>query len=268
MIKKIFSRGYIFLILAFIYIPIFILILYSFNSGKAIGTWEQFSLKWYGKLGEVGDVILNTVLLAVISAVIATILGTLGAIGIYYSKGKLGKTLNGASQIPVVNSEIVTACALVMMFMIAGIAHRTIVGLYIGHIVITTPFVMLSVMPKLKQMDSSMYEAALDLGATPMQALWKVIIPEILPGIFTGFMLAITLSLDDYIVTATLAPLGYDTISTAVYKAIALTTEKASEQVPIYRALTTIIFILTVAVVVFINVRASRRAKKRAEAGL
>ena len=268
MIKKIFSRGYIFLILAFIYIPIFILILYSFNSGTAIGTWEQFSLKWYGKLGEVGDVILNTVLLAVISAVIATILGTLGAIGIYYSKGKLGKTLNGASQIPVVNSEIVTACALVMMFMIAGIAHRTIVGLYIGHIVITTPFVMLSVMPKLKQMDSSMYEAALDLGATPMQALWKVIIPEILPGIFTGFMLAITLSLDDYIVTATLAPLGYDTISTAVYKAIALTTEKASEQVPIYRALTTIIFILTVAVVVFINVRASRRAKKRAEAGL
>jgi len=268
MIKKFFTRGYIFLVLAFIYIPIFILVIYSFNSGKTIGAWEMFSFKWYGKLGEIGDVVLNTVLLAVISAVIATILGTLGAIGIYYSKGKLGKAVNGISQVPVVNSEVVTACALVMLFMIAGLAHRTLFGLYVGHIVITAPFVMLSVMPKLKQMDSSLYEAALDLGATPTQALFKVVLPEILPGIFTGFMLAITLSLDDYIVTATLAPLGYDTISTAVYKAIALTTDKASEQVPIYRALTTIIFILTVAVVVFINVRANRIAKKRAEAGL
>jgi len=153
-----------------------------------------------------------------------------------------------------------------MLFMIVGMAHRTIVGLYIGHIVITTPFVVLSVIPKLKQMDSSLYEAALDLGATPTQALFKVILPEILPGIFTGFMLAITLSLDDYIVTATLSPLGYDTISTAVYKAIALTTEQASEKVPIYRALTTIIFLITVAIVVGMNVKAFKRNKKKAGA--
>ena len=110
-------------------------------------------------------------------------------------------------------------------------------------------------------MDGSLYEAALDLGATPTQALFKVILPEILPGVFAGFMLAVTLSLDDYIVTATLAPLDFDTISTAVYKSIALTTEKASEQVPIYRALTTIIFLLTLAVVVFINVKSNKKAK-------
>ena len=108
-------------------------------------------------------------------------------------------------------------------------------------------------------MDPSLYEAVLDLGATPIKALFKVIIPEILPGIFTGFMLAITLSLDDYIITATLAPLGYDTISTAVYKAIALTTEQASKKIPIYRALTTIIFMITVTVVVVMNIRARKK---------
>lgn len=268
MIKKFFSRGYIFLVLAFIYIPIFILILYSFNKGKTFTGFGDynFSLLWYQKLGEIKDVVINTVLLAVISSIIATILGTLGAIGIYYSKGKLGKSVKGVSQIPVVNSEVVTACALSMLLALIGMSHRSILGLYIGHITLTAPFVVLSVIPKLKQMDSSLYEAALDLGATPMQALFKVVIPEILPGIFSGFMLAVTLSLDDYIITATLSPLDYDTISTAVYKAIALTTEKSSEQVPIYRALTTIIFLITVAVVVVMNVRASKKKTDKRKA--
>ena len=257
--KKFFSRGYIFLVLAFIYIPIFILIVASFNAEKSIGVWGGFTFKWYEGLGEIKDVVFNTVLLAVVSATIATILGTLGAIGIYYSKGKLGKTVKGISQIPVVNSEIVTACALVMLFIILGVSHRSTFGLYLGHVILSAPFVVLSVTPKLKQMDPSLYEAALDLGASPVQALFKVIIPEILPGIFTGFMLAITLSLDDYIITATLAPLGYDTISTAVYKAIALTTEQASKKIPIYRALTTIIFLITVLVVVVMNIRARKK---------
>ena len=261
MIKKFFTRGWVFLVLAFIYIPIFILIIYSFNSGKTIGVWEAFSFKWYGKLGEIKDVIINTVLLAVISAAIATVLGTFGAIGLYYSKGKGGKLVNGASQIPVVNSEVVTACALVMLFMLVGVQHRSIVGLYIGHIVLTTPFVVLSVMPKLKQMDGSLYEAALDLGATPTQALFKVILPEILPGVLSGFMLAVTLSLDDYIITAMLSPLDFDTVSTAVYKAIALTTEKASETVPMFRAFTSIIFIITLTVVVVANLKARKTEK-------
>lgn len=260
--KKFISRGYVFLVLAFIYIPIFILIVSSFNSERTIGVWGGFTFQWYLELGKIKDVVLNTVLLAVVSAVVATIIGTLGAIGIYYSKGKLGKTVKGISQIPVVNSEVVTACALVMMFILLGVSHRSIFGLYVGHIILSAPFVVLSVTPKLKQMDSSLYEAALDLGATPVQALFKVILPEILPGIFTGFMLAITLSLDDYIITATLAPLGYDTISTAVYKAIALTTEQASKKIPIYRALTTIIFLITVSAVIIMNLRANKKTVK------
>lgn len=263
MIKKFFSRGYIFLVLAFIYIPIFILVIYSFNEGKTIGAWKNFSLVWYRKLSEIKDVVINTVILAVVSSVISTVLGTLGAIGIHYSKGKLGKTVKGMSQIPVVNSEVVTACALVMLFMILGLSHRSIFGLYVGHIILSAPFVVLSVMPKLKQMDGSLYEAALDLGATPTQALFKVVLPEILPGIFSGFMLAITLSLDDYIITATLSPLDFDTISTAVYKAIAHSTEKAGEKIPIYRALTTIIFLITVAVVACMNIRAGKRVKEK-----
>ena len=266
MMKKFFSRGYIFLVLAFIYIPIFILVMYSFNAGKAIGVWKGFSLEWYSKLGEIKDVVINTVTLAIVSSIIATLLGTLGAIGIYYSKGKLGKSVKAASQIPVVNSEVVTACALVMLFMILGLSHRSVFGLYVGHIVLSAPFVVLSVIPKLKQMDPNLYEAALDLGATPTKALFSVVLPEILPGIFSGFMLAITLSLDDYIITATLSPLDYDTISTAVYKAIALSTEKASEQVPIYRALTTIIFLVAVAVVVVMNIRSGKKIKEQRKA--
>ncbi len=259
--KKLFSGGYIFLILAFIYVPIFILVVFSFSSGTNIGVFNDFSLVWYQRLAEIKDVIINTVVLAFVSSIIATILGTLGAIGIFYSRGKMGKVVKGMSQVPVVNSEVVTACALVMLLMILGLSHRSIFGLYVGHITLSAPFVVLSVMPKLKQMDGSLYEAALDLGATPMQALFKVVLPEILPGIFSGFMLAITLSLDDYIITATLAPLDYDTISTAVYKAIALTTETTTEKIAIYRALTTIIFLITVLVVVVMNIRASKKSK-------
>jgi spermidine/putrescine transport system permease protein len=261
--KKILSYGYVVLVLAFIYIPIFLLIIYSFNEGKNIGVWEGFSFKWYERLDTVKGVVINTVLLAVISATIATILGTLGAIGIFYSKGKFGKYVNVGSQIPVVNSEVVTACALVMLLILLGSSNRSILGLYVGHIVLTAPFVVLSVIPKLKQMDSSLYEAALDLGDTPFQALWKVVIPQILPGVFTGFMLAITLSLDDYIITATLSPLGFDTISTAVYKSIALTTAQASKNVPVYRALTTIIFIITVVIVIVMNLKSNKKTENR-----
>lgn len=261
--KKIFSISYIILVLAFIYVPILLLVVYSFNEGKTIGAWQGFSFKWYQRIGTVKDVVFNTMLLAVISATISTIIGTLGAIGIFYSKSKFGKYTNLSSQIPVVNSEVVTACALVMLFMLLGGTNRSLVGLYVGHIVLTIPFVVLSIMPKLKQMDSSLYEAALDLGDTPFQALWKVVLPQILPGIFSGFILAITLSLDDYIITATLSPLGYDTISTAVYKSISLTTEEASKAIPIYRALTTIIFLITLMAVIIMNISTNKFSKSK-----
>ena len=258
MIKKFFTRGYIFLVLAFIYIPIFILVMYSFNEGKTIGAWQSFSLIWYRKLGEIKDVVFNTVTLAVVSSIIATVLGTLGAIGIYYSKGKLGKGVKAASQIPVVNSEVVTACALVMLMMILGLSHRSIIGLYIGHIILSAPFVVLSVMPKLKQMDANLYEAALDLGATPTQALFKVVFPEILPGVFSGFMLAVTLSLDDYIITAFTRDNSFQTLSTYIY---GVTAKRGSLPASL-RALTTLIVIVMVIVLVIINMRSKKNVVK------
>ena len=257
--KKFLSVLYVILVLAFVYVPILLLVFYSFNKGKTIGVFEGFSFVWYERLGDIKDVVINTFVLALVAAIVSTVLGTLGAIGIFYNKGKLGKSINGMSQIPVVNSEVVTACALVMLFMALGFSHRSMFGLYVGHIILCTPFVVLSVIPKLKQMDGSLYEAALDLGATPAQALFKVVLPEILPGILSGFMLAITLSLDDYIITATLSPLDFDTISTAVYKSIALTTDKASERIPVYRALTTIIFLITVLAVVLMNLSSKKK---------
>ncbi|MCQ2388016.1 MAG: ABC transporter permease, partial [Clostridia bacterium] len=137
--KKFFSQGYVFLVLAFIYIPIFILIMFSFSSNKNIGIWGAFTFEWYGKLGEVGDIVLNTVLLALFSSIISTILGTLGAIGLYYLKGKRKRFLNSVSQIPVVNSEIVTACALVMSFILIGVSNRSYFGLLIGHVILSAP---------------------------------------------------------------------------------------------------------------------------------
>ncbi|MDY6367109.1 MAG: ABC transporter permease [Clostridia bacterium] len=262
--KKVFNFSYIALVLAFIYVPILILVIFSFNSGTTIGVWHGFSFKWYGELGSIGDVVLFTVILALVSSLISTLLGTLGAVGIYYSRRRrYGKIINGISQIPVVNSEIVTASALVMAFMLLGLSHRSLFALFVGHVILSAPFVVLSVMPKLKQMDNNLYEAALDLGASPFKAFMKVIVPEILPGILSGFMLAITLSLDDYIVTATLSPLEYDTISTAVYKAIAHTTEMSGERVAVFRALTTIIFLLTLTVVFVNNLRPSKKNKEK-----
>lgn len=200
----------------------------------------------------------NTVSLAIIAAFLSTILGTLGAIGLYYSKGKFGKFIKGASSISVINAEIVTAISLALVFSLIAFG-KTYFSLIIGHMVLCTPFVVLSVTPKLKQMDSSMYEAALDLGASPAKALFKVVLPEILPGIFSGFMLAITLSLDDYIVTAFTKPVTFDTISTYVYNAVK---NQAKSELPALRALSAIIFVIMIIVVVVMNIRANKKTEE------
>ena len=179
-------------------------------------------------------------------------------IGIYYNKKWLGKFTKSASQIPVINAEIVTAISLALIFSFIAMG-RSYGALLIGHIVLCTPFVVLSVLPKLKQLDPSLYEAALDLGATPAQALFKVVIPEILPGIFSGFMLAITLSLDDYMVTAYTKPPTMETISTYVYGAMRRPSHSYLAEL---RALASIIFIVMMAAVLIINVKASSKIKK------
>ena len=224
MVKKIIGKSYIYFILLLMYLPIFLLIVFSFTDTNNIGMWNGFSLEVYKKLfqdKEILHVLRNTILVAVVSSIVSTILGTLAAIGIYYSGKKAKKLLDGVTQISVVNAEIVTAISLTLLFVfIASILKIEnffgFVTLIIGHVVLTVPFVILNVTPKLKQMDPNMYEAALDLGATPSKALRSVILPEIFPGILSGFLLCITLSLDDYIITAFTRDNSFETLSTYV----------------------------------------------------
>lgn len=258
---------YVSLILLFIYAPIFTLVLYSFVDTPIVSIEQAFkigfSFELYKKLFNdtaLMTIVWDTLLLAILVAVLATVLGTLGAIGIHYSKGKFGKSVSAASRIPVINAEIVTAVALVLLFALVFTESRSYFAMVIGHLVITTPFVVLSVVPKLKQLDPNMYEAALDLGASPVGALFKVIIPEILPGILSGFMLSITLSLDDYIISAYTKPAGFDTISTYVYGAMAKS--NANSSLPALRALSAIIFVVIILVVVAKNVYSRRKEAK------
>ncbi len=265
--KKFFQVFYVILILLFIYAPIFTLVLYSFVDAPIVSIQEAFKIGFsanlYKKLfadAALMKIVYDTLFLALIVAVLATILGTLGAIGIFYSKGKLGKGVSAASRIPVINAEIVTAVALVLLFTFIFSESRSYFALVVGHLIITTPFVVLSVIPKLKQMDSNLYEAALDLGASPFGALFKVVIPEILPGILSGFMLSITLSLDDYIISAYTKPAGFDTISTYVYGAMAKS--NANSSLPALRALSAIIFVVIILVVVLKNIQFRKKEAK------
>ena len=263
MVKKLFSGGYVFLILMILYAPILLLVVYSFNMSREIGIWSsEWGFSLYKELFENADImttVINTFVLAIVSSILSTVLGTLGAIGMFYSKQKTRKILNGATQIPIINAEIVTAISIALVCTMFAFG-RSYASLLIGHIVLTFPFVVLSVMPRLKQMDNNLYEAALDLGATPTKALFTVIIPEILPGILSGFLLAINLSLDDYIITTFTKPATFDTISTYVFDAYARGGKSSS--VPALRALSTLIFIVMIAFVVVRYVISNSKAKK------
>lgn len=261
MVKKILSVALCAAVLIFIYAPILLLVVYSFTDATVIGRWEGFSFGLYAQLfrsEEIMRILLNTVVLALAAAALSTVLGTAGAIGIFYSKKKVGAPLKGISQIPIINAEIVTAISLALLFSFVAL-YRTYFSLIIGHMVLCTPFVVLSVMPKLKQMDPNVYEAALDLGAGPTKALFKVVIPQTFSGILSGFMLSVTLSLDDYIVTAFTKPRTFDTISTYVYNAVKNGTNSST---PALRALSALIFVVMIAAVLIVNL--SARKKKEA----
>ncbi|HOE06341.1 MAG TPA: ABC transporter permease [Bacilli bacterium] len=253
MVKKILAKAYISIMLLFMYAPLIVLAIFSFTNTQNIGTWNGFSFELYHLMFKNKDImesLYNTLMVAIVSSVVSTILGTLGAIGIFYSGRKVKKSMEAISQIPVLNAEIVTALSLTILFVFVGVEFNFIT-LLIGHVVLTVPFVVLSVTPKLKQMDPSIYEAALDLGATPNTALWKVIVPEIIPGVFSGFILAITLSLDDYIITAITRNNSFQTLSTYVYGA----TARKGALPPALRALSTIIFVVILIVLIIVNAR-------------
>ncbi|MEE1187135.1 MAG: ABC transporter permease [Acutalibacteraceae bacterium] len=255
MIKKSLSALFLGAVVLFMYLPILVLSVYSFTSATAIGQSAGFSFDNYVilfKAEELKNMIVGTLLLALGSAVLATLLGTTGAIGAFYSK-RFSKTfINQINQIPVVNADVLTGFSIcVLLIALVGIPKNTFLPLIIGHTVLSAPFVYLSVVPKLKQMDSSLYEAALDLGASPTTALFKIVIPQIVPGIISGFMMAVTLSLDDYFITTYTKPTTFDTISTYVVNA---TKGGQTEIKTALWALSTVIFVVITTAVIVMNV--------------
>ena len=273
MVKKILSKTYIYLVLLLMYLPILVLIAFSFSGVTSIGDTVAEGESWFSTIywqnlfsdtkiaGEIWTALGNTLIVAVVSAIVATILGTLGAIGAFYSGKKAQKAIEVTTQIPVSNPEIVIALSLVVMFVAIGIEFN-FWTLLIGHVILGLPFVYLSVRPKLQQMDPHLYEAALDLGATPRQGLFKVIIPEIMPGILSGFLLSITLSLDDFIVTAFTRGAGLlsgdktiETLSTLIQSKL-----KKGPIPPEMRPLTLIIFLAVLAVAIGVTVYKNKQA--------
>lgn len=264
MIKKILAHGYLWLLLAMLYAPILIIIIFSFTEAKVLGNWTGFSFKLYSSLFTGGinssliSAIVNTILIALIAATVSTALGSIAAIGIYNMKSRMRNVMNFTNSIPIMNPDIITGVSLFLLFVSFGISQgfTTVV---LAHIAFCTPYVVLSVMPRLTKMNPNIYEAALDLGATPFQALHKVIFPEILPGMISGFILSFTLSIDDFAVTLfTKGNVGLDTLSTYIYA-----DARKGGLTPELRPLSTIIFVTVLVLLIIINVRAEKQKKTK-----
>lgn len=263
--KKILAKAYLYLLLLVIYAPIAIIIIYSFTDSKSIGNWKGFSLNLYTSLlsGEaqhaatISSAITNTLVIAVIAAAISTLLGSIAAVGIYNMRGKSRQAIQFANNIPMINPDIITGISLFLLFVSLGISGGY-VTVVLAHITFCTPYVVLSVMPRLRQMNANIYEAALDLGATPSQAFFKVLVPEIRPGMISGFILAFTLSIDDFAVTLfTKGSNGLETLSTYIYA-----DARKGGLTPELRALVSIIFFAVLILLIIINIRSSRMEKE------
>ena len=271
MVKKILAKTYIYFILLLMYLPILVLIAFSFSVETTIGDGYTFGWDLWANLfdpsqkicQEIWTALGNTLIVAITSAIVATILGTLGAIGAFYSRKRAQKGIEIATQIPVSNPEIVMALSLVVMFVFIGIKFN-FWTLLIGHVVLGLPFVYLSVKPKLIQMDPNLYEAALDLGCSPRRALTKVVVPQIMPGVLSGFLLSVTLSLDDFIVTAFTRGPGLlsgnktiETLSTLIQAKL-----KKGAIPPEMRPLTLIIFLAVLAAAIILTIVRNKDANK------
>lgn len=241
---------YLILILAFLYVPILALMILSFNESKSMAVWGGFSTKWYEEMFQntlIMEAVWNTFTIALISAAVATIIGTAACIGIQAMRRKTENAIMALNNIPLLNADIVTGISLMMTFLVFGISlsYGTVL---LSHITFSLPYVILSVMPKFKQLTGNTYEAALDLGATPWQAFYKVIIPEIKPGIMSGFLLSFTMSVDDFVITHFTRGAGINTISTMIYSQVKVGIR------PTLFALSTIIFVVVLIVLVASNV--------------
>ena len=248
---KLLKKCYLGLIMVFLYIPIVVLIIQSFNKGESRAKWEGFSFRWYGELLH-DERILNalsvTVSIAVIAMIVSTILGTLAAIGIHAMKKRPQALMMTLTNLPNTMPDIVTGISLMLLFLFTKV-ERGYMTMLLAHITFDTPYVILSVLPKLKQMNRHTYEAALDLGATPMYALFHVIIPECKQGIITGAMLAFTLSLDDFTISYfTTSPLVQN-LSTLIYSSA----RKGID--PSLNALSALMFVALLVLLLIVNRR-------------
>ena len=217
--SKFWTRLYMGLVFAFLYAPILVLLVFSFNEGKTRGSWDGFSLVWYQTLSQDEEVLTavgNTFFVAIVSTLVSTVIGTLGAIGIAQFRKAPQQRILVLNQIPVVNPDIIMAVGLMVLFRTLQLDFGMLT-LLLAHIAFTVPYVVLSVLPKLKQMPQALPEAAMDLGATPAQTLWRVIIPQIRPGIVSGALIAFTLSIDDFVISFFTTGNGIETVSTIVY---------------------------------------------------
>lgn len=268
--KRIFGQAYLWLLLIILYAPILLIIIFSFTRSKVFGNWTGFTFGLYQNLFTGFDTaqqvrvdpnlyfaIFYTVLIAIASAFISTILGTLAAIGIYNMHHRGRKVITFLNSVPMINPDILTGISLFLLFVFLGIS-RGLVTVIIAHVVFCTPYVVLSVMPRLTKMNPNIYEAALDLGATPFQALRKVMMPELWPGMISGFILSVTLSIDDFGVTFfTKGSKGLDTLSTFIYA-----DARRGGLTPELRPLFSLIFLTILILLVFTNIRAHKQTKK------
>lgn len=259
------SKLFIGLVFLFLYAPIAVLIVFSFNASKSRTVWAGFTLDWYVELfsdSAVMEAFGTTILVSVLAAVIATVLGTVTAVGLNQMGKRSRNFLLGMNNIPVMNSEIITGVSLMLLFLTIGNVLRTRLGfgtLLLSHITFDTPYVILSVMPKLRQMDKNMFEAAQDLGATKIQSFFKVVLPQIRSGVVNGMLIAFTLSLDDFVISYFTSGTDVQTLSMLIYS---MTRKRISPKI---NALSTILFLAVLVLLVVVNVRQFRQEKAQAK---
>ena len=260
-LRKIFESIYIYFMFLFLYVPIIVLMVFSFNENKSRGSWGGFSLKWYKEMfanEELMSALQTTLIVGVISAIIATIIGTAAAIGIMgFKNKKMRNIITEVTNIPMVSSELVIGVSLMLLFIFLKVPSGMFT-LILSHITFCIPYVILSVTPKLIQLDKNLYEAAVDLGAKPWYAFKNVVLPEIMPGIITGLLFAFTLSIDDFVITFFVTGPGADTLPLKIYSMI-----KHSRQMPVINSLSTLMLVFT-CVLVAASRFVSNRKQKRA----
>ena len=257
-LKKALARSFVYLMLAVTYVPILVLVVYSFTDAKVMGMWNGFTFDLYAKVftdTEILEVVRNSLILAVVASTIATFFGTVSAVGIFYMRSWQRKYMDFLTKITMINAEIVTGIAFLLLFVLVRFIPTGWPSLVLAHVFITMPYVIMSVLPRLGQLNPNLYEAGLDLGAGPMKTLWKVMLPQLLPAMISGFALAFTLSLDDFVVTKFVNG-SVPTISTYLYNKL---TKKGVQ--PVLRALSSLIFFVVLAILVVINILSRRRAK-------